>query len=124
MREIFVTNHNDFHHTDSYDGVEYDFPPKERVSVSIEAAIHMFGFNQPDKSDTLTRLGWSWRYSPTEKKIVDNPDGVKWLSKFVFTKAMMVEAPADVPDPDAVADESGKRKTKVVPFLENSAPLV
>ena len=57
MREIFVTNQNDFHHCDSFDGVEFNFPPKEKVAVPVEAASHMFGFNKPDKTETLTRSG-------------------------------------------------------------------
>lgn len=125
--EIFVTNHNDFHHSDRYDGVDYDFPPKERVAVSVDAAIHMFGFNQPDKSEVLSRLGWAWRYDEKTRKLVDDNEGVKKLAKFIFTKAVMVEAPIDAPDPEPVglADmPEPKRKTKAIPFLENAAPLV
>ena len=36
MRDIFVTNHNDFHHSDSFDGEVFDFPPKERVAVPVD----------------------------------------------------------------------------------------
>ncbi len=144
-QDIFVTNHNDFHHSDCYDGVEYEFPPKERVAISPEAATHMFGFNLPDKSDVLTRLGWAWNYDPGSKKFVETPEGVKKLAKFVFTKAVMVEAPIDAPDPEpvglapgapllepaaAVAKPEGAmaafaRKAKdALPFLQSSAPLV
>lgn len=93
--EIFVTNHNDFHHEDNFDGTHYDFPPKERVAVGVDAATHMFGFNMPDKSGVLTRLGWAWKYDPEKRKVVEDPDGVKRLSRFVFTRAVMVEAPAE-----------------------------
>lgn len=114
--EIFVTNHNDFHHTDSFAGVEYDFPPKERVIVPVDAAVHMFGFNSPDKSATLARLGWVWTMDEKTRKFVEDPEGVKKLAKFVFTKAVMVEAPVDAPEP---APANGKPS---LDFL--SAPLV
>lgn len=91
MREIFVTNNNDFHHADSFDGVEYAFPPRERVAVPVDAATHMFGFNMPDKTETLTRLGWATRYDANSKQWADDPEGVKKLARFVFTKAVMVE---------------------------------
>src|SRR5882672_2602967 len=95
MREIFVTNKNDFHHTDMFDGQEYEFPPQERVAISVDAATHMFGFNMPDKTETLTRLGWATRLDRDAKQWVDDPAGVKKLAKFVFTKAVMVEAPIE-----------------------------
>ena len=135
--EIFVTNHNDFHHSDQYAGVPYEFPPKERVAVSVDAAVHMFGFNLPDKNNVLNRLGWAWHYDAKAHNFVENPEGAKQLARFVFTKAVMVEAPIDAPDPEQVglanagADEAllppPPRKTKAIDFLsvENAgAPLV
>ena len=95
MREIFVTNNNDFHHSDSYDGVHFDFPPKERVAVPVDAAVHMFGFNSPDKDTVLHRLGWAARVNAKTRTLEENPDGVKQLAKFVFTRAVMVEAPVE-----------------------------
>ena len=106
MREIFVTNRNDFHHFDRYAGVDYDFPPNERVAVPVEAAVHMFGFNMPDKSEALSRLGWSVKYDPTVRNYVNDDEGVKKLARFVFTKAVMVEEPIDAPaaPPRGLAD--------------------
>ena len=98
MREIFVTNNNDFHHQDAYDGIVYDFPPKERVAVPVEAAVHMFGFNQKDKTDTLQRLGWASQVDRKTGKVEEHPEGVKWLARFAFTKAVMVEAPVESAD--------------------------
>jgi hypothetical protein len=89
-KQIFVTNKNDFVHTDAYDGEEYVFPPGERVLVPSDAATHMFGFNLPDKSESLVRLGWATIYDPAAKTFVDNPDGVKKLAKFIFDEAVMV----------------------------------
>lgn len=95
MRDIFVTNQNDFHHSDRYDGVDYEFPPKERVTIPVDAATHMFGFNMPDKSEVLQRLGWANRHNPKTGKLEDDPEGVKKLARFVFTRGVMVEAPAE-----------------------------
>jgi hypothetical protein len=95
MQEIFVTNTNDFHHSDRFNGRDYEFPPKERVAIPVDAAVHMFGFNQPDKTETLTRLGWAVKYDPAIKQYADDPAGVKKLAKFIFTRAIMVEAPVE-----------------------------
>jgi len=89
-KQIFVTNKNDFTHTDAYDGEEYVFPPGERVLIPAEAATHMFAFNMPDQSEALVRLGWATIYNPGAKTFVDNPDGVKKLAAFVFDEAVMV----------------------------------
>ena len=89
-RNVFVTNTNDFTHTDRYDGEDYDFPPNVRVLVPVEAATHMFGFNLPDKSDTLSRLGWAMKYDPKTNTVGDDPDGVQRLAHFVFDEAVTV----------------------------------
>ena len=121
MREIFVTNHNDFHHSDAFDGEIFDFPPKERVAVPAEAAVHMFGFNNPDKTETLTRLGWATRFDPKTRTWADDPDGVKKLARFVFTKAVMVEERIEADDglPTDEAPVTGKKLPKgAIPFLQ------
>lgn len=88
---VFVTNNNDFFHEDRFDGEMYQFPPKEKVQVPVDAAVHMFAFNMPDKTDALVRLGWAMIYDPASKRMVENPEGVKRLARFVFTRAVMVE---------------------------------
>ena len=125
MREIFVTNHNYFHHSDSFDGRHYDFPPKERVAVTVEAATHMFGFNLPDKTESLTRLGWATRFDSKLKQWADDPEGVKKLARFAFTKAVMVEEVVTSLDPDdglptdEISPATGKKLPKgAVPFLQ------
>jgi hypothetical protein len=91
MREIFVTNTNDFHFEDMFDGVEYQFPPNERVIVPVDAATHIFGFNMPDKTAVLSRLGWGFKYDPKSKTFTNDDEAPKRLAKFVFTRAIMVE---------------------------------
>lgn len=95
---IFVTNKNDFFHTDFYDGNEFSFPPGQKVAIPVEAARHMFGFGNPDKSETLMRLGWAMKIEGDgrdAKQFKENTEGPKMLASFVFTKAMVVEAPLD-----------------------------
>lgn len=83
--QIFVTNRNDFYHVDHYDGQEYAFPKGERVLIPEDAAALMLGFGNPDKTDTLLRLGWT------------GDDGVKKLAGFVFTKGKFVEEEVSAP---------------------------
>ena len=88
--QIFVTNTNDFDHEDAFDGEAYVFPQGERVLIPYDAAVHMFGHNLKDKSETLIRLGWAMRYDATKKQFVEDTDGVKKLASFVFDEAVMV----------------------------------
>ena len=81
--QVFVQNRNDFTHVDRYNGVDYVFEPGEKLAIPAEAAAHMFGLGKMDKSDNLIRLGWANR---------PNDEGVKWLSKFVFFDAKLVES--------------------------------
>lgn len=90
---VFVTNNNDFHHEDKFDGVEYHFPPMEKVQVPIDAAEHMFGLGRQDKTESLVRLGWATHYNPETKRMEENPEGLRKLARFVFTKSVMIEAP-------------------------------
>lgn len=93
MNEIFVTNRNDFFHEDAFDGEVYRFPQGEKVTVPVIAAEHMFGFGKTDKTETLVRLGWG---------NLANDEGVKRLAKFVFTRGVLVEEPAE-PAPEKAA---------------------
>jgi hypothetical protein len=88
---VFVTNKNDFFHSDRFDGADYTFPPGEKVQVPVEAATHMLGFNLKDKTETLVRLGWASKFDDVAKRTVEDPEGIKKLARFVFTRAVMVE---------------------------------
>lgn len=90
MDGIFVTNTNEFSHVDRYDGEEFVFVPGEKVYIPKAAATHLFGWNMPDKSEALTRLGWAMVYDPKAKTFVEDVQGVKKLAKFVFDEAVMV----------------------------------
>ncbi len=41
-----------------YDGVDYLWKPGEVRDIPLEAAQHIFGFGQDDKSRAMNRLGW------------------------------------------------------------------
>lgn len=102
MDQVFVTNKNDFVHTDRYNGQDYVFAPGDKVAVSVEVAQFFFGFLKPDKTEALLRTGWA---NPRPGMSADeaSDEGAKILANFVFTKAVMVEEPiADVAPP---ADE-------------------
>jgi hypothetical protein len=88
--QIFVTNTNKFDHIDSYDGEQYVFPEGERVLIPEDAAVHFFGRNLKDKSETLVRLGWAMKYDTTKKQFVEDTEGVQKLARFVFDEAVMV----------------------------------
>lgn len=90
MNEIFVTNNNDFLHTDSFDGSHYAFPPGEKVLLPVVAARLFFGFGQADKTEALVRQGWA---NPVPGR--DPDEGVRKLANFVFTQGMVVEIPVD-----------------------------
>ena len=76
MDGIFVTNRNKEPHTDSYDGEEFSFPPNVRVFIPKDAAVHMLGWNQKDKTEVLVRLGWAMKYDPATKNYAENPLGI------------------------------------------------
>jgi hypothetical protein len=41
-----------------YVGIDYDFRQNEAVNLPIDAARHIFGFGEDDKTASLHRLGW------------------------------------------------------------------
>lgn len=101
--QVFVQNKNDFVHFDRHNGIDYVFEPGQKLAIPVEAAAHMLGFGRADKTDNLIRLGWANRAAD---------EGVKWLSKFVFLEAKLVESgePAeDLPMPVDMVLPSAKK---------------
>lgn len=100
MPSIFVTNKSDKPHVGFFDGVAYEFPTGEAVAVPAEAATHMLGFNVPDKTEVLQRLGWTGTLKTKRdgtSEWVEDDAGAKRLAKFIFTKATLVAAPEEAP---------------------------
>ena len=87
MSQIFVTNKNDFIHEDKFNSEEFVFPPNEAVLVSIDAAVHMFGYGLEDQTDALVRLGWAMKPDPAGRGWIEDPEGIRKLAGFVFEEA-------------------------------------
>ena len=58
MTTIYVTNRWIKDVSMSYNFIPYSFPVDETVEVPVEAARHIFGFDQEDKEPYLVQLGW------------------------------------------------------------------
>lgn len=63
-----------------YDGVDYTFEPGVVMAVSDEAARHIFGYGEKDKSRALLRLGWIQNGATMDS-------GLERLSQFQFLAA-------------------------------------
>jgi hypothetical protein len=102
--QVFVTNKNKEVHSDRYDGEDYVFPPGEPVLMSYDSAVHCFGYQLVDKTDTLVRLGWAMKYDVAQKTYVENAEGIARLAHFVFDEAVMTPRSklAEGVKPDAV----------------------
>lgn len=58
IQYLQVTNNSTKRFKQSFHGVEYDFVPKEPVTLPTAAAVHIFGFGQDNKLPAFHRLGW------------------------------------------------------------------
>jgi hypothetical protein len=58
MSTIFVTNNSDKKLVDGFAGKFYEFLPGKTVEIPIEAANHIFGYEDSNKEPYLARLGW------------------------------------------------------------------
>ena len=93
---LFCVNNNNFYHEDAYDGHVYQFPPGTKVMVPREAAEHMFGVGQSDLTSVMHRKGWGVKYDPEPKQFSEDKEALTQLEDFKWTKAKVVEAPAEV----------------------------
>lgn len=107
---VRVVNGTDQKIVGRYDGVDYEFRPKEKVDVPQVVARHIFGFGDPDKTRALTRLGWMFSSDQHDA-------AMSKLKKISFS-----EAPALVAvDEDLSEDEEGAGE--LVPAASNSRPV-
>ena len=54
-----ITNRNKESFTGRFNGTDYEFPVNKPAMCDDEAAAHIFGIGQPDKSAVLARHGWA-----------------------------------------------------------------
>jgi hypothetical protein len=62
IERVRVTNRNTFEIRDMHDGVPYEFPPGQTVTVPPEAAMHIFGWpGEPHEmaAHMARRFGWN-----------------------------------------------------------------
>lgn len=82
-----VTNRHAVRYVDRYDGKDFEFMPNEPVVMSEEAARHIFGYGDPDKTPYLARNG-----KQTTTKL-EGKGGVKeahdWLARFEFKELVV-----------------------------------
>lgn len=81
---VYVTNRRDEEFEDGYAGVRYTFEPGKPTMIPIEAARHIFGYEDDNKEPYLVRLGWI-------KTRNDLKEGIKLLKLFEIKK----EGPRD-----------------------------
>jgi|GEM_PF-3997427 hypothetical protein len=72
-----ITNGNEFKFKARFDGMEFVFPPGEAVMCQDEAAQHIFGIAERDKTPVLARHGWVKPMAPLD-------DGMAILNRFKF----------------------------------------
>jgi hypothetical protein len=58
MSNMYVTNRWNKPVVMSYCFVSYEFPVGQTVEVPLDAARHIFGFDEDDKEPYMVRLGW------------------------------------------------------------------
>lgn len=75
MSTIFVTNNSNIELSDGFSGVPYLFEPDTTVEIPIEAARHIFGYEDQNKIPYLVRLGWI-------KSMNDKKQGIEILAKW------------------------------------------
>lgn len=56
-QSVFVTN-SGVPFSGRFENVEYKFDNGKEVELSLEAAKHIFGYNDDDKEPYFVRLGW------------------------------------------------------------------
>ena len=88
-----ITNTNGFPYTGRYDGKDFTFPAGAPVYCPDDAARHIFGLGQQDKSAVLSRNGWATVTSGLQV-------GLDILNNFKF---IAVEQVFDAPMADEIA---------------------
>jgi hypothetical protein len=106
MDTIRVTSHLEKTLKGRYDGKDYVFEPGEAVILSLNAAQHIFGLGQEDKSDALNRLELLIPYKSTMA------EALAALDKITFDVGRVTFDPDDVPDDEDDDDAAPARSAR------------
>lgn len=79
MNEIKVINHLKQTIRGRYDGEDYEFKPEVPVVLSAEAAAHIFGLGNPDKSQALNMLGFLIPGKATYEEALEKLDSISFF---------------------------------------------
>lgn len=82
---LTVKNGNKFDFSGRFNGRDYRFPKGKTVAIPEDAARHIFGVGEQDKTDVLVRHGWMRHSSEYDK-------GMEILNKFSFDVADTFDA--------------------------------
>ena len=74
---IYVTNNGDKTFSGNFDYKVVDFPVGETVEISVECAMHLFGYGVDNKYDVLVRNNWLKMSNEMDKAMSE-------LAKFSF----------------------------------------
>jgi hypothetical protein len=103
LNEVQVTSRHTHTHKDKHHGIEYTFPPNEKVLIPLKAAQHIFGGTPEERTAAGRRLGLTQAKS--------EPGGKKgWDDYFAKFDVKVVEL---VPQ-DSSLEELKEEHAKVV----------
>ena len=91
-----VTNRNDFDFHAKFNNRDFLFPKGATVAIDDEAAAHIFGLGETDKTAVLARHGWAAVVPRLEdgREVGSRADGMRILNNFSF---QTLEVKLDVP---------------------------
>ena len=93
---IFVTNNSDQDLKDGFGGIFYDFTIGSTIEIPEEAAKHIFGYGEQDKTSHLIRLGWLRMSNEVDR-------AMEKLNKFSFSMQPTKNGHSQAPVVDKVA---------------------
>lgn len=102
---IKVINHNPETLKGRYDGHDYVFKTDKPVELSLEAASHIFGLGNDDKSQALNMLGLLIPGRHTLE------DGLAKLDRITFLEGRYVYEEGETPPDEQPGDEDGGAPT-------------
>lgn len=107
---LSVCNNGNTPFASKYNGVEYVFEPKQKITIDSDAAQHIFGVGLADKTEILTRHGWMSHSSQMSS-------AMSRLDEFSFS------IPNDNPDDEPVVELASLAPVVEDENEQGSAPL-